>query len=63
MMKSGDAVFFDGNCVPHQVTRCIPKTAPNWWNDHKVENGSRCVVLFREKEEDFYKNKIKGSKN
>ena len=62
IMKSGDAVFFDGGSVPHQVTRVIPKTAPKWWNDQKVPNGSRCVVLFREKEENFYKKKTKEGK-
>jgi alkylated DNA repair dioxygenase AlkB len=62
LMKSGDAIFFDGGSVPHQVTRCIPNTAPKWWEDHKVPNGSRCVVLFREKEVDFYKNMIKNAK-
>ena len=55
IMKSGDAVFFDGGSVPHQVKRIIPKTGPYWWNDQKVPNGSRCVFIFREKEESFYK--------
>ena len=36
IMKSGDAVFFDGGSVPHEVTRIIPKTAPKWWNEHKI---------------------------
>ena len=57
-MKSGDALFFDGGLVPHQVKRVIAATAPRWWNDAKVENGSRCVVLFREREQDFYKNRL-----
>ena len=59
IMKSGDAIFFDGGSVPHQVTRVIPNTAPKWWEEEKVPNGSRCVVLFREKEGDFYKELIK----
>jgi len=57
-MKSGDAVFFDGGSVPHQVTRMFPGTAPAWWESAKVPNGSRCVVVFREKEEDFYHCKV-----
>lgn len=60
IMKSGDAVFFDGGTVPHMMPRIVPKTAPAWWKDEKVPNGSRCVVLFREKSEDFYKTRIKA---
>jgi hypothetical protein len=58
-MRSGDAVFFDGGSVPHQVKRILPKTAPSWWDAEKVPNGSRCVVVFREEEEDFYEAKIR----
>ena len=54
-MKCGDAVFFDGGLVPHQVKRVLPGTAPAWWGPEKVENGARCVIIFREKEQDFYK--------
>ena len=57
-MASGDAVFFDGGSVPHQVKRVVPGTAPSWWEASKVPNGARCVVLFREREEGFYKGKI-----
>jgi len=49
-MQSGDAIFFDGGSVPHQVKRIIKGTAPSWWGKAKVPNGSRCVVLFRERE-------------
>jgi len=49
-MRSGDAIFFDGGSVPHCVNRVIEGTAPSWWNGMKVPNGSRCVLLFREKE-------------
>ena len=49
-MRSGDAIFFDGGSVPHCVNRIIGGTAPSWWNKQKVPNGSRCVLLFREKE-------------
>ena len=59
IMKSGDAVFFDGGSTPHQVVRIIKDTGPSWWNDVKVENGSRLVVVFREQEGCFYSNKIK----
>ena len=29
----------------------------------KVPNGSRCVIVFREKEESFYKTKIQRERN
>ena len=60
-MKSGDAVFFDGGLVPHQVKRVVPATAPAWWEEEKVENGARCVLIFREKEQDFYKNRLRAT--
>ncbi|GMI10230.1 hypothetical protein TrVE_jg82, partial [Triparma verrucosa] len=63
MMKSGDAVFFDGESVAHQVKRMLPGTAPVWWEGAKVPNGSRCVIVFREKEESFYKTKIQRERN
>ena len=47
VMKSGDAVFFDGGSVAHQVKRMLPGTAPAWWEGAKVQNGSRCVIVFR----------------
>lgn len=56
-MKCGDAVFFDGGLVPHQVTKVIPGTAPAWWASAKAANGTRCVIIFREKEQDWYKNR------
>ena len=62
LMKSGDAIFFDGGTVPHQIPRIIPNSGPAWWNDVKIPNGSRLVVLFREKEENFYKRMIKNAK-
>jgi len=62
IMKSGDAIFFDGGTVPHLVKRLIKETAPDWWEAVKMKNGSRCVVLFRENEEDFYKKLIKKPK-
>ena len=49
-MRSGDAIFFDGGSVPHCVNRLIEGSAPSWWEKAKVPNGSRCVLLFREKE-------------
>ena len=63
-MKCGDALFFDGGLVPHQVKRVIPGTAPAWWAKEKVDNGSRCVIIFREREQDFYKHRLmnKGNK-
>jgi hypothetical protein len=36
----------------------LPGTAPTWWEGAKVPNGSRCVIVFREKEESFYNSKI-----
>ena len=59
-MKSGDAIFFDGGSVPHQVKRVLPGTGASWWEEEKVPSGSRCVLLFREQEESFYKRQIKG---
>ena len=53
IMKSGDAVFFDGGSCPHHVIRMIKDTAPSWWNKMKVPNGSRLVVVMREQEESF----------
>merc|ERR1712227_973481 len=38
-MKSGDAVFFDGGSVPHNVQKIISGTAPSWWQKAKVQNG------------------------
>ena len=61
-MKSGDAVFFDGGSVPHEVVRIRKGTGPSWWNDAKVPNGSRFVFVFREQEQGFYQNKIKNDK-
>lgn len=48
IVKAGDAVFFDGGSIPHQVGKILPGTAPEWWEAAKVPNGNRCVVLFRE---------------
>ena len=59
-IKCGDAIFFDGGSVPHQVKRVLPGTAASWWEEEKVPGGSRCVLLFREQEESFYKRQIKG---
>jgi hypothetical protein len=55
IMKSGDAVFFDGGSCPHHVVRMVKGTAPSWWNKMKVPNGSRLVVVMREQEESFLK--------
>merc|ERR1712188_62797 len=48
LMKSGDAIFFDGGSIPHSVDRILPGTAPAWWASAKHPNGSRVAVLFRE---------------
>ena len=48
LMKNGDAMFFDGGSVPHEVIRMIPGSGPEWWESSKVPNGSRCVLVFRE---------------
>ena len=37
-MKSGDAVFFDGGSIPHEVGKILPGTAPEWWEAAKVPN-------------------------
>ena len=57
-MKSGDAIFFDGGSVPHEVKRIIKNTAPGWWEGAKVPNGARLVVIFREKEQNFIKTRL-----
>ena len=62
IMKSGDAIFFDGGSIPHSVVRMIEGTAPSWWNEAKVPNGSRLVVVLREQEESFLKQKIRTEK-
>lgn len=62
ILKSGDAVFFDGGLVPHQVKRVVKGTGPAWWEEEKVNHGSRCVVLWREKERDFYKERLINKK-
>ena len=61
-MRSGDAVFFDGGSIPHEVVRIREGTGPSWWNDAKVPHGSRLVMVFREQEQNFYRNKIKNEK-
>ena len=60
-MKSGDALFFDGGCVPHEVVRIMEGTAPSWWEDEKVENGARLVVLFRERQQNRLKKEIRAA--
>ena len=62
-LRSGDALFFDGGLVPHHVTRMLPGTAPAWWAKEKVTDGSRCVVLFREAERNFMKERVMKKKN
>jgi len=34
-MESGDAMFFDGGCNPHQVDCILKDTAPKFWSDKK----------------------------
>ena len=59
-MRSGDAIFFDGGSVPHEVTQVFAGTGPSWWEEQKVPNGARCVCVFREREESFYKRLKQG---
>ena len=47
-MKSGDAIFFDGGSIPHEVNRVVPDTGPAWWAGKRLKNGARVVVVFRE---------------
>ena len=47
-IKSGDAIFFDGGSIPHQVNRILPDTGPQWWTEKRTKNGARVVVIFRE---------------
>jgi Pyruvate/2-oxoacid:ferredoxin oxidoreductase delta subunit len=55
IIKSGDAVFFNGGSCPHHVVRMVKGTAPSWWNKMKVSNGSRLAIIMREQEESFLK--------
>jgi len=48
-MRSGDAMFFDGGCVPHCVDRILPGTAPAFWDRVKPDDCERIILLFREK--------------
>ena len=48
VMKSGDAIFFDGGSIPHEVNRVVPDTGPEWWTGKRLKNGARVVVVFRE---------------
>ena len=61
-MRSGDAIFFDGGSTPHQVVRILEGTGPSWWKDVKVPNGSRFVMVCREQEHNFMRNKIRKEK-
>ena len=61
-MRSGDAIFFDGGSTPHEVVRILKGTGPSWWKDAKVPNGSRFVMVFREQEQNFMRNKIRNDK-
>jgi len=44
-MNCGDAMFFDGGCIPHSVDGIVKKTHPSWWNDSQC---ARVSLLFRE---------------
>ena len=46
--------------MPHEVTRVFGGTGPSWFEENKVPNGARCVVVFREREENFYKRLRQG---
>ena len=43
-MESGDAMFFDGGCIPHAIDRILPGTAPSHWKC----DFARVSMLFRE---------------
>ena len=48
VIKSGDAIFFDGGSIPHEVNRVVPDTGPEWWAGKRLKNGARVVVIFRD---------------
>jgi alkylated DNA repair dioxygenase AlkB len=48
-MASGDAIYFDGGAVPHQVSNINTNTAPSFFTiKSKPKNIARISVLFRE---------------
>ena len=48
-MTSGDAIYFDGGAVPHQVSNINTNTAPSFFTiKNKPNNIARIGVLFRE---------------
>jgi len=48
-MESGDAIYFDGGGVPHEVAHIIPNTAPAFFKRNPPAGGvARISVLFRE---------------
>jgi hypothetical protein len=47
-MMSGDAIYFDGGGVPHEVAHIIPDTAPAYFKRNPPAGVARISVLFRE---------------
>jgi hypothetical protein len=44
-MQSGDAMFFDGGCIPHSVDGILKNSGPEWFKETKC---ARVSLLFRE---------------
>ena len=51
-MQCGDAMFFDGGCIPHSVDGINKNTHPDWFDEKKC---ARVSLLFREPLEDAAK--------
>ena len=47
-MRSGDALYFDGGGVPHEVAHILPNTAPAYFQRNPPAGVARVSVLFRE---------------
>ena len=47
-MRSGDAIYFDGGSVPHEVAKIEPDTAPAFFKRAATRDIARVSVLFRE---------------
>jgi len=49
LMASGDAIYFDGGAVPHEVSKINSiDTAPEFYRKNPPHGCARISVLFRE---------------
>lgn len=47
-MRSGDAIYFDGGSVPHEVAWIEPDTGPLFFKSSSPRDVARISILFRE---------------